>query len=662
MVEVGSFSLLVAVFICGYASLAALIAARSGRSVLMRSAENATFAVCGLLTIAVAALIYAFVTHDFRLAYVANYSNQNLPLTYTISALWGGQAGSLLFWVWLLAIFAVIAVLQNRRRNRALMPYVIAVVMAVELFLVILTAFITSPFESLGFMPRDGQGLNPLLQNPGMLIHPPMLFLGYVGFTIPFAFALAALATGELGDVWIRTTRRWTILSWLFLGIGIYLGARWAYVELGWGGYWAWDPVENASLMPWLTGTAYLHSVMIQERKNMLKVWNMVLVVLTFLLCIFGTFITRSGIISSVHAFGQSSLGPFFVVFIVVILIGSLVLLIVRLPKLKSPKELDSLISRESSFLFNNLLLVGAAFTVFLGTMFPVISEAVQGVRMTVGPPFFNKLTVPIGLLLLLLTGICPMIAWRKATGRNLGRNLIVPSIAATVGAVVFLIAGIRNVYALLAFALSIFVVCTIIIEFIRGVQARKSMKAENFLVALGQLVWRNKRRYGGYLVHAGMVLIFLGIAGSSAFKAEKEVNLARGESTELRDYRVVYENFVQYPTANKQVTSAVLTVYRAGNYAGTLSPAVELYEQASAQRTTEVAIKSNLKEDLYVILAGYDVAQQTITLKLVVSPLVAWIWIGGLMIALGTLWALLPGPTARKKKAAGIGQEGLPA
>ncbi len=649
MTEIGTFTLIIAVIVTAYTLLASVLGARKRKLELVESAINATFALAGLLTISIGALTYAFITHDFQVAYVANHSSSDLPLAYTLSAVWAGQEGSLLFWAWLLSVFTVVVVIQNRRQNRSLMPYVIAVLVVVEMFLLILLIFVSPPFTRSGIVPSDGQGLNPLLQNPGMLFHPPMLFIGYVGFTVPFAFAVAALITGQLGDIWIRSTRRWTIFSWFFLGVGVFLGAQWAYVELGWGGYWAWDPVENASLMPWLTATAYLHSVMMQERKNMLKVWNMVLIILTFLLCIFGTFITRSGIISSVHSFGQSALGPFFLGFIVITITASLILLIKRLPLLKSTNELDSLLSRESSFLFNNLILIGAAAAVFLGTMFPVISEAVRGVKITVGPPFFNRVMVPIGLTLLLITGICPLIAWRKATGRNFRQNLLTPLVVSLVGSAVLFLAGMRHVYALLTFTISIFVVATIVMEFLKGVLARHSIKSESFPVALARLVWANKRRYGGYIVHVGMVLIFLGIAGSSAFKTSNEVFLKIGEQTSLRNYTITFEKLSQYPTKNKQVTAATLSVVRSGRRLGFVSPAIETYTRGSTT-ATEVAIKSTLIEDFYAILAGFEITDGTATFKLIIIPLVSWIWIGGAVLAVGTLFVLFPDRRERKR------------
>jgi cytochrome c-type biogenesis protein CcmF len=643
MVDIGYFSLLLSVMATAYSIAAAIVGARLQRRDFILSSTGAAHAVTLLLTIGMAVLLWAFLTHDYQVSYVANYSSDNLPLLYLLSAVWGGQEGSLLFWGWLLAVFTSIVMLQNRRQNRTLMPYVTIVLMSVELFFLILMTFITSPFARLDFVPVDGQGLNPLLQNPGMLFHPPTLLIGYVGFTVPFAFAIAALITGQLGDIWIRSTRRWTIFSWFFLGVGIILGAQWAYAELGWGGYWAWDPVENASLIPWLTGTAYLHSVMIQERKNMLKVWNVSLIVVTFILSIFGTFITRSGIISSVHSFGQSALGPFFLAFIGVTLVVSVLLINNRLPYLKSSNELDSLISRESSFLFNNLFFVGAAFSVFLGTVFPIISEAVTGMKITVGPPFFNQVNVPIGLALLFLTGVCPIIAWRKASGRNLRKNVLLPFLTAIAGGGILYASGIRHGFSLLSFSLSIFVLSTIIIEFVRGTRARHAMRKEPYIVALGKLIWQNKRRYGGYFVHIGVVLIFLGITGSSAFKVEKEAHLMKGESIDLRNYKITYESLVQYPTANKLVTAATLSVWRDGKKYASLNPAIETHEHAEVQTTSEVAIRTTLKEDIYAILAGYEQDSFGATFKLIISPLVAWIWIGSVVLSLGTIVVMLP-------------------
>ena len=538
MIEIGYYSLLLAFFISAYSSLVSFIGVRTNREDLLASSLNASLAVFGFLTLASAALLYALITNDFSIEYIARYTNRSLPLIYTITAFYAGQDGSLLLWAWLLSLYTVLIIYQNRHKNRELKFYVLSIMMALTFFFVLLMVLVTSPFKALTPVPADGNGLNPLLQNPGMIFHPPTLFIGYVGFSVPFAFALAALITGRLGDVWIRTTRKWTLVSWLFLTAGNILGAQWAYVELGWGGYWAWDPVENASFMPWMLGTAYLHSVMIQEKRGMLKVWNLVLILCTFLLTIFGTFITRSGIIASVHAFGRSSMGYIFLAFLGIVSVISIVLLISRLPQLKSRNQLDSLLSRESSFLYNNLIIVGIAFTVLWGTLFPVISEAVRGAKITVGPSFFNTAVTPIGLTLLLLMGFCPLIAWRRTSVHKLARKLLVPAILPLIGTVVLYTAGVRSTYALISFTFCIFVATTLTLEFYSGVRARHRMHSEHYAQALWNLVARNKRRYGGYIVHFGVVLVFVGITGS-AFNLEKQVNLKEGETTDFKQYTI---------------------------------------------------------------------------------------------------------------------------
>ncbi|NIS62618.1 MAG: heme lyase CcmF/NrfE family subunit, partial [Proteobacteria bacterium] len=513
------------------------------------------------------------------------------------------------------------------------------VLMAITFFFLLLLVFVTSPFKRLPTVPPDGQGLNPLLQNPGMIFHPTTLFVGYVGFAVPYAFAMAALITGQLGEVWIKTTRRWTLISWFFLTVGNLFGAQWAYVELGWGGYWAWDPVENASFLPWLVATAYLHSVMIQEKRGMLKVWNIVLITLTFLLTIFGTFITRSGIISSVHTFGQSSLGWIFLVFLGIVILVSFNLLMNRLPSLKSRNELDSLLSRESSFLYNNLILVGIAFATFWGTIFPIISEAVRGVKITVGPPFFNKVNTPIGLALLALTGFCPLIAWRKASSESLRRNFFLPFLVTIAGGLVFYFSGVRQLYPFLSFTISLFVVSTIFLDFYRGGRARREMTGGSLFGALWALLTRNKRRYGGYIIHLGIVLVFIGITGN-AYKMEKQISANKGDSFKVKNYTIKFDSLSQYPTANKDVVVANLSVFNAGKTVALLAPEKNLH-RGQDQPTTEVAIHSTLKEDLYVILAGHE--GETATFKVLVNPLVVWIWIGGAVMGLGTILVLFP-------------------
>ena len=644
MNEIGFYSIFIALLLSGYSGLTAVAGAKGRRGELITSAENAVMAVFVFLTLAAAAMVYALLTRDFQVEYVWSYSSRSLPWFYTLTAFYAGQKGSLLLWAWLLSIFTVIVVFQNKKKNRELMPYVIGVLMLITFFFTVLMVFSTNPFELFEGRPVDGRGLNPLLQNPGMIFHPPTLYLGYVGFTVPFAFSIAALITGRLEDTWIKTTRRWAIFSWFFLTVGNLFGMEWAYVELGWGGYWAWDPVENASFMPWIMGTAYLHSVMIQEKRGMLKVWNLVLILLTFLLTIFGTFITRSGVIASVHSFGESTLGWIFLIFLIVVLTASLLLLVYRLPHLKSRNQLDSLLSRESTFLYNNLLFVGIAFTVFWGTLFPIISEAVRGVKMTVGPPFFNAVITPVGLALLFLTGLCPIVGWRRSSLKKFTKKFLYPFVLSLVGAGILLLSGIRSLYPLITFTLCIFVVVVLFTEFLNGTRARHALSGEGYLTAFWNLVVRNKRRYGGYVIHFGIILIFMGIGGS-AFNTEKQITLNKGESSSIKNYTLRYEALSNYPSAQKDRVVATLTVFNDNHKVGIMSPEKSLYK-GQGQPTTEVAIHSTLKEDLYVILAGHD--KDTATFKVLLNPLVIWLWIGGAIMALGTVIVMLPN---RRKK-----------
>src|SRR5919112_5152653 len=484
------------------------------RPEVSRAVIRSVYAVAGCLFVASLALWKGLVAHDFNIEYVASYTSRNLPPYYIFSAFWAGQKGSLLFWAVVLSAFASVAQLLTPRRYAHLMPYVAGVTSAVVVFFVSVMLFAADPFERLGFVPADGRGLNPQLQNVGMVIHPPMLYLGYISITIPFAFAVAALLSRRLDTGWIHAIRKWTLVSWLFLSIGITLGMWWAYVELGWGGYWAWDPVENASFLPWLTMTAFLHSVMIQEKRGMLKRWNFGLIIGTFLLSIFGTFITRSGVIASVHSFTQSNVGYFFLGFLIVAAVLAYTLLQTRWGVLRAEVQLESVLSREAAFLFNNLLFVGIAFSVLWGTLFPILSELVKGTKITVGPPFFNRVNVPLGLLLLGLTGVGPLIAWRKASSANLRRQFVAP-VAAGVGTLLLLLAaGMRDFYALVALALAGFVAGTILQEFYRGIRARHRMHGESAPLAFARLVARNRRRYGGYLVHAGVLIYFVAFAG----------------------------------------------------------------------------------------------------------------------------------------------------
>ena len=646
MTGIGFYSVFIALFLSAYAGLTAFCGIKAQRGEMIASAENAATAVFGFLTLAGGAMIYALVTRDFQIEYVARYTSRTLPMIYTLTAFYAGQKGSLLLWGWLLSMFAVIVIFQNRKKNRELLPYVLTVLMTVTFFFTFLMIFVSNPFERLNYLPPDGKGLNPMLQNPGMIFHPPTLFLGYVGFTVPFAFAMAALITGRLGDEWIKTTRKWTILAWFFLTAGNLLGMEWAYVELGWGGYWAWDPVENASFMPWIVGTAYLHSVTIQEKRGMLKVWNIVLIIFTFLLTIFGTFITRSGLIASVHSFGESSLGWVFLLFLGAALIISVSLLIYRWPDLQSENQLDSLLSRESSFLYNNLLFVGIAFAIFWGTLFPIISEAVRGVKITVGPPFYNTVITPIGLTLLFLMGVCPLIAWRKTTLNNFFKKILFPSLVSIAGAAVLYLLQIRSVIALITLTLCIFVSINLFLEFFNGARTRHSLLKESYLKALWNLVARNKRRYGGHIIHLGVVLLFMAMSGS-AFNMEKQITVNKGESFKVKKYTLRYDALSEYPTASKHRVVATLSIFNDKHKVGVLSPEKSLFI-GQEQPTTEVAIHTNLKEDVYVILAGYG--KDWATFKVLVNPLVIWLWIGGGIMAFGAIIVMLPDRRKRKK------------
>ena len=655
MAEIGYIALFLALVASVYSAISFILGTRGRRPALIESARNSLLTVCGLVSISVAALVYAMVTHDFQIEYVASYTSRDLSLTYLLSALWAGNDGSLLFWAWLLSLCAVVVVLQKRDIGKELAPYASSIIMITEAFFLALLLFVANPFHKLPFVPAEGRGLNPLLENPGMLFHPPTLLAGYVGFTIPFAFAIAALLTRWLGDEWLITIRRWTLVAWLFLGIGNLIGGWWAYVELGWGGYWAWDPVENASFMPWLVATAFLHSIMMQRRRGILKVWNMVLIILTFALAILGTFLTRSGVLSSVHTFAESPLlGALFLTFIGVILVGSLGLLYYRSEELRSEAEMESLVSRESTFLLNNLLLVGATFAILLGTFFPIISEAVRGVKVSVGPPFYNQVMGPIFLAIILLAGICALIGWRRASIRNLMRSFLWPLLAALLLGLVLFILGIRQWYALLAFLVCGFVLFTILYEWFRGTRARHRTRAENYPKAFWGLLLANRPRYGGYIVHIGIILLAIGVVGSSFYNTENEAILKPGESMTIGNYTLTYESKDSYDTESKQVDTTTLSVYNHGKLIGQLTPE-KYFSFGYEQTVSEVAIRTSLFEDLYVILVGWEEDDAT-AFKVLVNPLVAWIWIGGIVVVLGGLVAFWPErrrlPVARQAEA----------
>jgi len=642
MAEIGRLAVCLAL-LCAAFSVAVSVAGGLRRRIdLVRSGEHAAFAAWALVLVAIAILLRALLLHDFSLEYVAAYSSSTLPTHYVVAALWGGQKGSLLFWTLMLTTFTGIVEIQNRERNRELMPWVTATLMTVTTFFLALVTFIADPFERLPVPALEGSDLNPLLQNYWMMIHPPSLYTGYVSASVPFAFAIGALATGRLGDQWIRTTRRWALFSWFALTLGNLFGAMWAYEVLGWGGYWAWDPVENAAFMPWLVSTAYLHSVMIQEKKDMLRVWNMVLVLLTFALTIFGTFLTRSGVISSVHSFTQSGLGPFFIGFLLAVLLVCGGLIVWRLPELRTSGTIESFLSREAAFLFNNLILVGIAFAVFWGTVFPVISEWVRGVKITVGPPFFNRVNAPLGIALLFLMGVGPVIAWRRASAKNLRRAFVAPVVSGLVGGAILLLAGMPLGGAWLTFALGVFVLGTIWQEFWRGMRARQAMLRESAPRALARVVGKNRRRYGGYVVHVGIVAIFAGIAGSSAFQIEAQQTLEPGQEMTAGRYRLRYDQVESSEDGHVSRLAAVLSVFVGDEQIATMKPEKRFYKKPQ-QPTTEIAQRTTLREDLYLVLGSFDPDTKIVTILAYVNPLVVWIWIGGFIMAIGTAIAVWP-------------------
>ncbi len=656
MENVGALAILLALCVAIYAAAASATGKVKRKPFLVISAERAVLAIWVLLTAASGILVYALIQGDFHFAYAANHSNTSMPALYKFTAWWGGQEGSILFWSWLLATYSSVVVLQNRRRHREFMPYVVSILMTIEAFFLFLNAFLVSPFQVLAVdrvitSVADGIGLNPQLQYPAMAIHPPMLYLGYVGFSVPFAFAMASLITKQPGDAWIHTTRRWSIVAWLFLSCGIVLGSAWAYHALGWGGYWVWDPVENASLLPWLAGTAFLHSVMMQEKKGMMKVWNMVLVASTFFLCIFGTFLTRSGVVSSVHAFAQSPIGHYFVGFLAIGIAATVYLILIRRNFLRSESQLESVVSRESSFMFNNLVLLASCFAVLWGTLFPVISEAISDEKIGLSPEWFNRLMVPIGLFLLLLTGVGPLFAWRRTSAESIRRNFLVPCGAALALAVVLFASGMRNAWAIVSFSFCIFVLLAILLEFYRGSRAIRNKEGIRWGRAAFALTHRNTRRYGGYLVHMGMVLMFIGWTGS-AFNKNLNADLGIGDKTRIGAYEIQAVDFHSGNSGNYEWASAQLGVRKNGSALDDMEPEKRFYT-ASKQGLTHVALRSRLNEDLYISLAAMeqnpDTKKITATLQMWIFPLVSWIWIGAIVVVFGTLVALVPAKVARQ-------------
>jgi cytochrome c-type biogenesis protein CcmF len=664
MASIGSFALLLALALSLYCFSAGICALAlqnqsGGSERLGETARRSGIATFVAVFLAAVVLVICAFQNDFSIAYIFHHSNRDLPGPYKFATLWSGQEGSLLFWSLLLAAYGFVLRLRYKTDPR-LFAYASVVLAGVQIFFLLLVNFAANPFGLMqGTIPTEGSGLNPLLQYPEMVIHPPMLYLGYVGFTVPFAFALGALIMKYPGEKWIHITRRWTMVTWGFLTCGIFLGAHWAYSVLGWGGYWGWDPVENASLMPWLTGTAFLHSVMMQEKRGMLKVWNMWLVFATFWLAILGTFLTRSGIISSVHAFAQSSIGDWFAWFLGITLVAFLFFFFKNKSHLRSEHKLESLISRESSFLFNNLLLLLACFTVLWGTWFPKISELVQGNKVTVGAPFYNRVAIPVALLLLILTALGPLLAWRKTSFESLKRNFFWPAVGAVAVALFLMLTpeswggpfglkpwnDISYFYSLMAIALAALVTLTVGSEFVRGGRVISRHTGQGMFASMVQLTHRNTRRYGGYIVHFGVVVVVIGLAGG-AFNQDKEQEMGYGDQMTIGSYTLICRSYTEEENPNYSSAWAVLDVYKGGKKIDMLTPERRFYH-ASRQPSTIPFIRSTLSEDLYLVFEGFNQDTGHPILKAHLNPLVMWIWLGVWIILAGTILALVPNAPA---------------
>jgi len=642
MNSMGDAALLVAFFVCLCGAGLSLGGVLAKRSELIKSSEHAVYLSFGLLTVASVALMRAFLARDFSLLYVFEYSSRSLSDAYAAAAFWAGQEGSLLLWAWILSGFSVLALRFHRKRLPALMPWATFVLLINVSFFLLLLNFVSRPFAPFpGQIPADGYGLNPLLQDPGMVIHPPALFIGYAGLTVPYAFAMAALLAGRTDASWIREMRTWTVASWFVLGVGILLGAQWAYVELGWGGYWAWDPVENASLMPWLTAAAFMHSVMVQERRGMFKMWNMGLIIATYFLILFGTFITRSGLISSVHAFGKSSLGSFFLGFMILTLALGMAAVWWRRKLLTPEERLRSPVSGESAFLAGNVLFAVMAFSVFWGTVFPVLAELAGGVKVTVGPGFYNRVNVPFALILLLLIGVCPLLAWQRPSGRSHLRHLVLPFFLGVAGGAAGYASGIRNPASIIVMAFSGVVLGSVSGEFYGAVSARKKAEKRGFFRAGAAVIRNNRRRYGGSIAHLGMALVFIGLSGAPLSR-EVTGTITPGESLRLGDYTLKYLNMAWVPSKDRLAVATRLKVFHDGRPTGYLVPERRFYANREDQPTSEVSILSDWKEDLYVALTGYE-RDGRASFRVITNPLVTWLWLGGYVVGLGVGLALWP-------------------
>jgi cytochrome c-type biogenesis protein CcmF len=654
MAALGQICIVGAFGLALYAIVSSVVGVRLKTRELVASGQHAAWGVTALITAAALTLLTAFAVHDFSLRYVWEHSSRAMSMDLVLAAFYSGQQGSLLYWAWTLSIFSAIVLWQQRKPgpHRIFMPYVVAVLMSIAAFMTLLLGFVASPFEALPRPPADGVGLNPLLYDEGMRIHPPMLLAGLMSWSVPFAFAIAALATGKLGNEWVAVSRRYAMVAWVILGLGNVLGAWWAYHVLGWGGYWGWDPVENVALMPWLVGTAFIHSIQMQERRGMLKAWNVLLIMVAFFLSIFGTFVVRSGILASVHAFALSAIGPYFLTFLAFVIGGSLVLFFTRLPRMRADNQLDSLLSREASFLMNNLLFLGVTFAIFWGTIYPLVAEALADQKVSVGPPYFKQVAGPLLGALLLLMGIGPLMPWRGASREHLINNFLIPVGGTVVGLAVLFPVGIRDPFALLGFGLCLFVLGTILQEFVRGALARNRATGENYVAALGNLIRRNNRRYGGYIVHLAILLIGAGAVGSQVYQQQTQAVLAPGQSVSLGNYTITANGTQTLTPPGVRVVQGVLAVNGQD-----LRPERQFFDNFPQQPSTRVGLRSTPFEDLYVVLAGWEGDGPTASLSLAVfiNPLVSWIWAGGVLLLLGTLVTLWPMPVPSRQRATAL-------
>lgn len=643
MYLVGNASIYIGLILAIYSTVVIISGIITKKQKLVDSGKAGVLAVFICTLTATGILLYLLATSQFQYEYVRDYTSSELPLLYKLSALWAGNSGSLLLWTFFLTMYTVMIAFSRKMKGNPMVPYISAIMLTNSIFFFFILGFVAKPFVLLDQIPVEGRGLNPMLQNPGMIVHPVTLYLGYVGLAVPFAFAMAALILKNMDDYWIKMTRRWTIIAWLFLSLGNILGGQWAYVELGWGGYWAWDPVENASFMPWLTTTAFLHSVMIQERKNMLKVWNISLIVISYALTLFGTFLVRSGVLTSVHAFADSNLGMYFLLFMGVAVIGALYVVMSRYNLIKrSAGEFQSFISKESSFLINNLLLVGAAFAVFWGTIFPLVSEAVRGTKVTVGIPFFNKVEAPILLSMMFVMAVCPLLAWQRSSVKNLQKNFLLPAFLSIAAMTLMVMMGLQKAWAVIGYGVIVFLFITHYLEFYRGVRARRKMTSEMPLVALYRLMIKNRRRYGGYVVHIGIAFIAMGIIGSQNYDIETMKTLKLGESLDIEDYRITYEGLDQRTEDINDIVFANLTVFKNGKRLGVYQPEKVFYGNWE-EPSSEVALISSVAEDLYIVLSTWE-EDGTATFIVKVNPMMNWMWLGSILLVIGSLFAVWNG------------------